>query len=281
MEPKLLTAERFVDQEIGCSYRYVYSETERFRPHWHEYYEVFLMLEGSVIHKVNGATFPLSKGSLVFVRPNDCHDYLTNKNTSASFVNITYSQETVEDVLSYLGEGFLGKNLLQVPYPPDVQLSDYEFERFNRKMQNIRALAPGDSQRRKTMLRMLLFDVLTRHFSEIDAGQEAVPLWLEEMCAAIKKNGGFTRGMDYFLSLTDRSREHVSRCMKKYMGMTVSEYINSLRLNYITNMLRNSNHDITEIIFESGFNNISWASEQFKKKYGMTMREYRKNMTSG
>ena len=57
--------------------------------------------------------------------------------------------------------------------------------------------------------------------------------------------------------------------------MTVTEYINSLRLNYIANMLRNSNYSISDIIFDSGFNNISWASEQFKAKYGMTMREYR------
>jgi AraC-like DNA-binding protein len=41
-------------------------------------------------------------------------------------------------------------------------------------------------------------------------------------------------------------------------------------------MLRDSNHGVAEIIFESGFNNISWASEQFKKKYGMTMSQYRK-----
>jgi AraC-like DNA-binding protein len=41
-------------------------------------------------------------------------------------------------------------------------------------------------------------------------------------------------------------------------------------------MLRDSNHGITKIIFESGFNNISWAFEQFKKKYGMTMSQYRK-----
>lgn len=279
MEPKLLTAQRFVDQQIGCSYRYVYSETEHFRPHWHEYYEVFLVLEGSAVHKVNGATFTLPKGSLVFIRPDDCHDYVVHGNASVSFVNIAYSAETVEDILAYLGDGFPGKNLLEAQYPPEIQLSKYEFERFNRKMHNIRALDPNDSQRRKTMLRMLLFDIFTRYFSGIAQEQEHIPLWLEEMCAAVKKNGGFTQDMDYFLSLTDRSREHVSRCMKKYMGMTVSEYINSLRLNYIANMLRDSNHGVTEIIFESGFNNISWASEQFKKKYGMTMSQYRKKRT--
>ncbi len=278
MEPKLLTARRFVDQEIGCSYRYVYSETERFRPHWHEYFEVFLMLKGSAVHKVNGATFTLSKGSLVFIRPKDCHDYVVNGETSVSLVNITYSAQTVEHILDYLGKGFPGRTLLEAPYPPEIRLSNYEFERFNRKMHHIRALDPGESQHRKTMLRMLLFDIFTRYFSEITEEKERMPLWLEEMCAAVKKNGGFTKGMDYFLSLTDRSREHVSRCMKKYMDMTASEYINSLRLNYITNMLRDSNYDITEIIFESGFNNISWASSQFKKKYGMTMSQYRKRM---
>jgi len=278
LEAKLLTAQRFVDPEIGCSYRYIYSETERFRPHWHEYYEVFLMLEGSAVHKVNGAAFPLSKGRLVFIRPNDCHDYVVPPNTSASFINITYSSQTVEDVFSYLGDGFPGKRLLKAPYPPEISLSEYEFERFHRRMNDIRALDPNDSQRRKTMLRVLLFDILTRYFSGTAEAREPIPLWLEEMCTAVRKNGGFTQGMDHFLSLTDRSREHVSRSMKKYMGITPSEYINSLRLNYITNMLRDSNHGIAEIIFESGFNNISWASGLFKDKYGMTMSQYRKKM---
>jgi hypothetical protein len=61
------------------------------------------------------------------------------------------------------------------------------------------ALDPNDSQRRKTMLRMLLFNIFTRYFSGIAQEQEHIPLWLEEMCAAVKKNGGFTQGMDYFL----------------------------------------------------------------------------------
>ena len=278
MEPKRLTAQRFVDQEIGCNYRYVYSETERFRPHWHEYYEVFVMLEGTAVHKVNGATIKLQKGTLTFIRPADCHDYIVEKDGSCSLLNITYSTETVEEVLTYLGAGFPVAALLEAPLPPEVRLSEYEFSRFNRRMDTIRALDPHDSQKRKTLLRILLFDILTRHFSGGETVTERIPAWLEEMCEAVKRDGGFTRGTEYFLSLTDRSREHVSRCMKKFLGVTVSEYINSLRLNYIANMLRDSNHGVTEIIFESGFNNISWASEQFRKKYGMTMSVYRKSL---
>jgi AraC-like DNA-binding protein len=68
--------------------------------------------------------------------------------------------------------------------------------------------------------------------------------------------------------------------MKAYTDMTVTEFINDLRLNYIANMLQNSNHTVTEIIFDSGFNNISWAARLFKEKYGESMRQYRKNSWS-
>ena len=69
MESKLLTEERFVDKNTGFTYRYVHSETEYFRPHYHDYYELFLMLDGAAIHMVNGAELPLKRGSLVFIRP--------------------------------------------------------------------------------------------------------------------------------------------------------------------------------------------------------------------
>ena len=65
--------------------------------------------------------------------------------------------------------------------------------------------------------------------------------------------------------------------MKKYFNETVSQFINGQRVNYIANMLKKSNMSITDILLESGFNNISWANECFKKKYGMTMSEFRKN----
>ena len=59
---------------------------------------------------------------------------------------------------------------------------------------------------------------------------------------------------------------------------TPQEYINTLRINYIANMLINSKKNIADIIFDSGFNNISWASELFKNKYNMTMSQYRKGI---
>ena len=278
MEPKLLTAERFVDLDTGCSYLYVYSDTEYFRPHYHDYYEVFLLLEGEADHFVNGARLPLRRGALVFIRPADTHDYLPQEGKQFSMLNITITRETVEELFSYLGDGFCADRLLGAVLPPNVQLSDTGFSYILSQMTNIRTIDRSDKPRLKTALRILLFRIFTRFFADFtEESEPEMPLWLSRLCAEMRKDGNFTYGIERMLSLTDKSREHVSRSMKKYMGLTLSEFINDLRLKFIANMLKNSNHDIADIVFESGFGNLSWAAEQFRKKYGMTMSVYRKN----
>lgn len=277
MEPKLLTAERFVDMRSKISYRYVLSNTEYFRPHYHDYFELFMMLDGTAKHLVNGVERKLTKGTAVFIRPNDTHDYICQGGKTFSMLNITFTRETADEMFSFLGEGFPSKVLLSSKLPPSVLLSEKDFNSFNAQMESICAISADDYNAVKTSLRILLLKFTVKHFSDLKVEKDNTPQWLEDLCDEMKKNGNFTFGTEKMYSLTDKTREHLSRSMKKYTGMTVTEYINSLRLNFIANMLQNSNHSVSDIIFESGFNNISWASEQFKERFGMTMSEYRKN----
>ncbi|MBE6728633.1 MAG: helix-turn-helix domain-containing protein [Ruminococcaceae bacterium] len=278
MEAKLLRAEKFVDMNTEISYRYVYSDTEYFRYHYHDYFEIFLILDGSVMHIVNGAEIRLGKGSLVLIRPDDCHNYRLDNEKQFSMLNITFTADTANSLFLYLDNGFPKENLLNSSLPPEAHLDSFEFERVCKRMNVIRAADPKDLAGIKTSLRIFLFDIFVRYFSDEISTYEKIPLWLEEMCSKVKKNCRFSLGSEYFFSLSNKSREHISRTMKKYTGMTVTEYINTLRLNYIANMLRNSNHSISDIIYDSGFNNISWASELFKGKYGVTMRDYRQSI---
>lgn len=279
MEPKLLTAERFVDMDIEISYRYVYSDTEYFRPHYHDYYEMFLLLDGKAMHIVNGEKIPLRRGTLVFIRPADVHDYVLREGNGFSMINITFTAKTLEALFSYLGDGFPCHRLLDAPLPPQVALNESEFEYVLSHMTTVRTIAEEDSERLKTTLRILLFRIFTRFFADYaEESSQDLPQWLSALCDEMSKNGNFTYGIPRMLELTDKSREHLARSIKKYMGVTLSEFINDLRLRFISNMLKNSNHDIADIVFESGFGNISWASELFKERYGMTMSEYRKKI---
>ncbi len=275
MDAKLLTADRFVDSKTQCSYRYVLSSTEYFRPHYHDYYEIFVMLDGKAKHCVNGSEIPLTKGDMVFIRPSDTHDYICENGKTFSMMNITITKNTIDDLFLFLGDGFPSNSLKSLQLPPAVHLSSSDLEWFNMRMDGIISINSVDYNKVKTALRVLLFRIFTRFFADYSDNETEMPLWLNELLDSMQQNGNFIIGVDRLLEITPKTREHTLRSIKKHTGVTATEYINTLRLNYVANMLRNSNHSISDIIFESGFNNISWASTLFRKKFGMSMREYR------
>ena len=51
------------------------SVRETYQLHCHDFYEFFLVTKGRALHIVNDTVQTVSRGSLVFVRPDDAHCY--------------------------------------------------------------------------------------------------------------------------------------------------------------------------------------------------------------
>ncbi len=68
-----------------------------------------------------------------------------------------------------------------------------------------------------------------------------------------------------------------SRFFKLRTGRTLSEYIIEMRLGYASRMLVDTSKSVSEISFQSGFNNLSNFNRIFKKKKGCSPSEFREN----
>jgi len=68
-----------------------------------------------------------------------------------------------------------------------------------------------------------------------------------------------------------------SRFMKKRTGKSYIEYLNDLRLGIASRYLVDTNKTISEICFDCGFNNLSNFNRIFKKRKGVTPKEFREN----
>ena len=259
----------------GISYRIVNSKTESFTEHSHNFTEIFVMLSGFAKHSTNGKPAHLKAGDVVFIRPSDIHKYAELHGETFTFCNINFTNETRDQLLAFLGEGFPSEELLSSHLPPLSRMTEREISRFETKLTRISAIPQGNDAERKTALRILLMDLFTDQFSSYHMRDDSVPAWLDELCQKMRTDANFIEGSEKMISLSGRTREHLSRSMKKYMNTTISEFINDLRLNYIANMLRNSNKKISDIVFDSGFNTLSLAATLFVKKYGMNMRQFR------
>lgn len=67
----------------------------------------------------------------------------------------------------------------------------------------------------------------------------------------------------------------MSRIFKEVMGQTPVSYLINLRLSYASELLKNKPYSVSEVCDASGFSNEWHFMKQFKKKYGMTVKEYR------
>ena len=74
-----------------------------------------------------------------------------------------------------------------------------------------------------------------------------------------------------------------SRFFKKNTGHGFVRYLNRMRINRACVLLAKSEMPVTDICFETGFNNISNFNRQFRSVCGLTPSEYRRqakrNMT--
>ena len=59
------------------------------------------------------------------------------------------------------------------------------------------------------------------------------------------------------------------------MGMPFTTYLNDYRLTLAAKSLLETHKAVLEIASECGFENLSYFNRIFKKKYGITPREYR------
>jgi AraC-like DNA-binding protein len=66
-----------------------------------------------------------------------------------------------------------------------------------------------------------------------------------------------------------------SRFFKLRTSKTLSDYIIDIRLGFASRMLVDSTQTISEICYDCGFNNLSNFNRIFKKKKGMTPKEFR------
>ena len=74
------------------------------------------------------------------------------------------------------------------------------------------------------------------------------------------------------------SRANVNRIFRKYTGTTVLQYVKEVRLQQGERLLVETEKPVEEIAQEAGYQDTSYFIEQFKRRYGKTPLQYRREM---
>lgn len=269
--------------DLHNAYPYAYHHVDLCRTlvpwHWHEALEFDYVVEGSVKVSTASQTQTFQKGEAFFI----------NTNVLTSMVN---SQDCILD--SHLFHPvFLGGHFKSV----------FETKYLNPVLQNKNLdLLPirGQTQQQKQItsrLRQLarLQQEQDREFQTRSLVGEIWLLLLEElkntqlrqvstknqdrlltMMAFIQENHGEKLTLEEIADAAAVSTRECLRCFRNAIDRSPVEYLNDYRLQTALKLLENTDMPVTEIALRTGFGGSSYFSKMFRRTYGKTPAQHRK-----
>ncbi len=255
----------------GCGFLHQHSVDETYPLHDHVgFFEFFFVVKGKAIHFINGENKLLARGTLVFIRPGDRHNYESFNRHDFELISVGFPADEFESACAFMGISPL--LFTESSFPPSMALSGYELADIERKLLHIGLYTSPDE--RKLYFRGLLPFILYRILSAGAEQRIAIPNRLCKLLDKMSDKENFTEGLPKLLELSGTSQEHLTREFRKYLNMTPTEFINQKRISYAAELLLNGTNEIIDICFMCGFNSLSHFYHVFKRTYGCSPKQF-------
>ncbi len=271
MKGQLFTIASYIgDHEWFHFARKELTEQRPVSPHFHDFFEVFLVERGQAWHSVNGIEQRLKTGSIVFMRPSDVHAIAAAEGT-CQIINIMFRIETADHLAHRYADAFEGRFFWSPGLlPATTTLAGPRIERAINTMLELQTI-----HRRLELIEEFLMTLLVRVVDLPEKSGDKLPDWLIHACTRAKEPEVFRIGASALVAEARRGHEHVCRAMKMHLGLTPTAYINRIRMEQAALMLASSNAPIADIALACGIENLSHFYRTFRGHYGRTPRSYR------
>lgn len=243
-----------------------------YQRHTHDFYEFFIVESGNVIHQINGNQEILRPGDLRFILPSDTHQLIPEDGGEFFIFNCNIEKELFQNCFQLLTGGELSPDdLLHITH-----MQEDEYRELLKKMKKLIFYSdPTNIFQTRLSGRFLIIHILKR-FLERHDGMNSRPPWLENLCAQMQKPDNFRSGVRRLFELADYTQGHVSRSIKKYLGITPRQLVLEYKLQSVSRDLIYTKLSIDQIALQNGFHNYAYFNKVFIKKFECTPLHFRK-----
>lgn len=240
------------------------------RMHRHDYFELFLVEAGTVLHRTARGAARLEPGTLVFLRPEDAHS-VQGHGRPARILNLMFHAETAAHLIGRYETELRGRFFWrEAPEPVVLPLAGSLRVHVRRDIEGLRT-GPRGLARIERVLMVLLTDLLAG-----EAAPPGMPAWLAEACRAAREPEVFRMGGAGFVAAAGRAHEHVCRQARRHLGMTPTQYVNRIRIEHAMMLLGSSDVPVAEIAERCGFEGAGHFHRLFRARYGATPSVFRR-----
>jgi len=235
--------------------------------HIHNYLEIFINVSSNISFLVNNNLYSVPVGDAIISCPGDIHMGIFHNSAVQEHVCIWIEADFTSPIFSFLQKKDFCP-LCSFDEQTKKQLQSLVFSLLD-------ACEKDGSELEKIsyLLRILtIFEKKKTH----DTVQLDIPEMLQNILDDIHENFSEIRNVNNILTSHFVSSATLTRWFRKYLHTSPREYLESVRLSNAAVLLLKG-HSVTDACIRSGFSDCSHFIVLFKKKFGKTPLQYKKD----
>jgi len=234
-------------------FKKIYCENFSFPPHIHNCFEFVVCLSGKTYITIDEKNYEIKVGESVLIFPHQLHSFTYSESRHLICI---FSPKTVS---AY--------------FEPRATLKP-KSNKFILDSAFITALNNYNCDSQRLFEKGILYLICNEFDQNAEYEENINKSLLDKIFIFINENFTENCSLTTIAEHIGYNTSYISRYFKKCVGISLSDYINIVRLGNVCYLFENSNDTILNYALNSGFDSLRTFNRNFKKFYGVSPKEY-------
>lgn len=254
------------DEELNIEAYDFQGIIQPFPPHFHEYYVIGLITNGTRQLQCQNQEYILSKGEMLLLNPYDSHSCIQSDQGTLCYKSISISQETMQ---YYMRDTIEKDKCIQMTHHV---INDEDMIHCFQRLHDM--IMHKENEFIKEEYFLLLLSLLVHHYAqphhehELENSQN-----MRNICQYIEKHYDEHMTLNELCQISQLSQSTLLRSFTKVKGMTPYRYLMTIRINKAKQLLEQGISP-SETALKVGFFDQSHFTKYFHSFVGLSPRVY-------
>ena len=258
--------------------------------HDHSCFELAFVYRGSCRNRLMNYEIALSEGDLLLLNPHAVHCLCTDSDEDVvfnllipvslfdnSFLGLLPDNPISDFFMDYFYQTRTGEDFIVVHAGPEdalTRLLEQLIVEYHERL-------PGYEAILRTGLAQVFVHMARRYAEKLhDLPLQHASRVVRSLMLYVSRNAA-TATLSEAARELNYTEKHISRLMKRELGLSFTQFVRRQRLQYAAELLTKTNLNIEEIIHMVGYTNASHFYDLFQKQFDMTPAAYRERLAAG
>lgn len=251
-------------------------------PHWHQSIELSYTLTGEIDEFIiEGQNYHCEPGKILVVNSQEIHSIKVFKNgIDKRALSVIFTYKFVKEMYPMIDNMVFSLN----NYSKLTDGQKYKYKKLQKLLQQVATIYAEKENEYKNIsisVKLLeILEILIKNFMIEAKCKRTKEVRIVERTQAIieyiQKNYQEELSLENIARYHHVSKEYLARFFKKYIGITIGQYIAEIRAKHAYDDIVTGKHNLTEIALNNGFSGIRTMDRALIRIYGRKASELKK-----